>query len=276
VTSCQLLVVSHLQGLLDELPADPGIVPVNLNNLNIPKELNTDSLGENRLFLQPAVAGFEAKWVGTFSARFDERFPTAPKLHEIPTLFKSLTITSGIWGPQVTRIESKADLQIWIKMQDAVHPGLSRILLSIEKGFFANSRTAGWMPWSNQVVVDSSVWNDFVEFWNEAFRQTIEQYGLTPDFDFRCTRCGRRRRDGFARYSKSRLLGFIGERITQLFFAHQADLQFLPIEGGRVHSYSGIPQALRRIIAVVPQKVLVALWVTSRTPKRRKCSICSQ
>ena len=223
--------VSHDKALLDALPKANFISPISLQDLGLPAELAGNQLAENRFLLTNKLTSNTSDFVGFVSARWDERFPTWPNLDRLDSLLTEDFNHSNYYFSPQTIMASGPQVVSWIKAQDAVHPGMSKVLfevldeLSVQN--FADKSLRG-ISMGNNFIVSHQVAEELIEFWQKGFAYLYEKYGFDLPFNYRCASCGFVSAEGVGRWDRSRHAGFLFERLTALFFATNPEL--IPVE----------------------------------------------
>ena len=160
-------------------------------------------------------------FVGVVSSRLEEREPGRPNFDGFEALVSQMDERS-FWSPKFRRLESRRQIQYWITAQDGIHPGMSRVLSLVQGRLYKDPLlTKGVAANGNQFVVERNQWLQFVEMWRQGLLLVEESFGIDFPYDYRCWKCHRRHPNGYGRYTKERHLGFFGERMTALHFAHQ-------------------------------------------------------
>ena len=271
--SLSVFVVSHDSELLARVPRLPFLRNILLTDLAIPERFKGDSLSENRFFLSEEALDVESDFVGLVSARFEEREPDGPGFEGLLNLAQVMN-ASDCWSPVVRRVESHLDTFLWIKAQDGLHPGMSKILEDCDKELFSHpSSVTGVIFTGNQFIVPREQWIELVHLWRQGLAAVEQKYGLLPSFSYRCFNCGKHKPEGYWRYSPTRHLGFIGERLTALIIAHSG-LQ----PAKEVTNMAVQPMSFRHLFspsfADLLGRLIPGLWILGRFPRRRHCNIC--
>lgn len=271
--SLSVFVVSHDSELLAKVPRLPFLRNILLTELAIPERFKGDSLSENRFFLAEEALDVDSDFVGLVSARFEEREPDGPGFEGLLDLAQAMN-THDCWSPVVRRVESHLDTFLWIKAQDGLHPGMSKILETCDEELFNHpSKATGVIFTGNQFIIPREQWIELVHLWRQGLAKVEEKYGLLPSFSYRCFNCGKHRPSGYWRYSPARHLGFIGERLTALIVAHSG-LQ----PAKNVASIAVKPMAFRQFLnsplAATLGLAIPGVWILGRLLRRRNCSIC--
>jgi hypothetical protein len=220
-------VVSHDEQLLDAVALRPFIKTVLLSDLNIPEEYRSESLAENRYLVGNDWVDESFDFYGFASARWNDRFPSWPKLENLDNLVAKLPEDSNsIYLAPICWRLSSTQVPQWINDQDLLHPGMSEILKSLTR-FNSMDFTAGHtysLVMGNNFVVPKGVAFDFLEFWHKSFQFLTSQYELNFPFGYRCHICGLQSEWGIDRWTRTRHSGFLMERVSALFFLSRPDL----------------------------------------------------
>ena len=226
----ELFVVSHLDSLLNQIEAGHSLVPVNLERLNISAEFRGNYLAESRLFLSDLPSKSKAKVVGTLSARWGERFPSLPRLDELPILLSSLPPNS-FFAPLITPILGKLGLKAWLMLQEADHPGISNLLRPIFVGSISKYSGGpsikpkfGYAVLGGQIVLQRHDFLKLTDFMKSNIYRVVNEHGLHPPFKYACSDCGLEFTHGVGRWEDSRHLGFLAERFLASFFIVHPEL----------------------------------------------------
>jgi hypothetical protein len=261
-----LFVLSHDQEILDSLPKIEHLIPVNLNDLDIPAAYRGQSLSENRFFLSSLAANADSDYIGVISGRYAERYPDAPGLGDLAAVAQSLALNE-FYAPWVRSIRNKRELSTWVNSQDGVHPGMAKVINSLIS--YEHQSLGGNVFGGNQFILSRRDWFDFLEFWKRTFGKSFDKWGLTPPFSFRCWNCGSSKPDGFHTYGPARQAGFLGERITAMYFATKVSL--VPSKFSKVSYYHPSFTAIFGKFSAVQ---LERLWTISKLWKRPFCRVC--
>jgi hypothetical protein len=264
--SLSLFVLSHDPGILAGLPDAEHIVKVNLEELDIPEQFKGQSLSENRFFLSSHCDNVTTDFVGVVSGRYEERYPFAPGLDQLDAVASQLK-PGEYFTPWARTLRNKSELELWVNTQDGVHPGMASVLNKLFE--YSELNSVGTVFGGNQLILPRAEWDQFVQHWRTSFEKSIQNWGKEIPFSYRCWNCGSFKPNGFHTYGPKRHLGFLGERITALFFAMHAELK--PSTLGRITSYN---QLFARIFSGLSPKALEMIWVTSKLPVRFSCKVC--
>ena len=161
--SLSLFVLSHDQSILDSLPKLEYLIPINLNDLDIPLKYRGQSLSENRFFLSQLADKVESDFVGVISGRYSERYPAAPEFVKLGSVASGLG-SNEFYAPWVRGLRTNRELVTWINTQDGVHPGMAKVLHSLIN--FDPQSTGGNVFGGNQFILARRDWIDFLSFWN--------------------------------------------------------------------------------------------------------------
>jgi hypothetical protein len=226
----ELFVVSHLDSLLSQIEAGDSIVPINLDRLEISSEFRGNHLAESRVFLSDVPLQAKAKVVGTLSARWGERFPSLPKLDDLPIPLSSLPPNS-FFAPLITPISGRLGLKAWLMLQDVDHPGIANLLRPIFN--MSNSKDSGNLPMrpkygyavlGGQIVLQRHEFLKLTEFMRSNIYRVVNEHGIHPPFKYACSDCGLKFTHGVGRWEDSRHLGFLAERFLASFFIIHPEL----------------------------------------------------
>jgi hypothetical protein len=272
--SLSVFVVSHDSDLLAKVPRLPFLRNILLTDLAIPERFKGDSLSENRFFLDEDALDVDSDFVGLVSARFEEREPDGPGFEGLWDLAQKMG-SNDCWSPRVQEAESYLDTSIWIKAQNGIHPGMSKILkVCNEKLFHNSSEETGVIFTGNQFIIPRAQWIRLVDLWRQGLAEVEEKYGLLPPFSYRCFNCGKHKPTGYWRYTPARHLGFIGERLTALILAHSGLQPAKDIISMTVLPKSLLRRFLPPRLADALGGIIPGLWVLGRFTRRRNCNIC--
>jgi hypothetical protein len=234
-TLLALHVFSHDSRIFHKVPDSPEIVKILLSNLTVDEQFKGEQLAENRFFISKESNCISADLIGCVSARWDERFPTYPKLDELHFYAKNLKMHEVI-APQ-SLILNKSQFTSWLKNQDAVHPGISKLLHEAINQFSISMEGKSYnLVMGNNFIISSEVYEDFLIFWRQGFEYFHRKYGFRLPFTYRCPRCGFESNNGVGRWEESRHAAFFYERLTALFFANRRDLKLLGFKDGKMIS----------------------------------------
>lgn len=259
--------LSHDQSILEQLPDAEFMKKVNLENLDIPEEFKGQSLSENRFFLSSLCDQVNTEFVGVVSGRYEARYPYAPALMDLQKVVEKLK-PGEFYTPWARKLRNISELRLWINTQDGVHPGMSRVINTLFD--VSDLQEVGAAFGGNQFILPKAQWDEFVAHWRNSFEEAINTWGKDIPFTYRCWNCGTFKPDGFHTYGPQRHLGFLGERITALFFSSRGDLT--PSNLGRITTYNKVFSAAFKLFS---PKALELMWVVSKLPARIKCSVCS-
>ncbi len=270
--SLTLFVTTHDLALLKKIPTHDFVKPIFLPELDIAERFRGDSLSENRLFVAKEAEQVDTEYVGVVSARFQEREPHVGGFGSIPAILENMTAAS-FWAPRHYAIGSKGDMDFWIQAQGGIHPGMEHVLRRVRGAIFpAPHADWGTLATGNQFIVSNQEWLNFLSNWRLGLALVEAEFGLQPQFGYRCWRCHRPKTEGYSRYSRSRHLGFFGERMTAMHFGHRALLP--PTTVGFTRNYKSA------VASSAPAFVKAALgpsikWLWPITLKRfLPCLVC--
>ena len=215
-----LFVGSHDRHQLDGFESKSWIRKVLFQDLNFEGRVSDQSLAENRLFQSREALEVDTEFVGIISPRI---FARHPSLGNMDLLGKTLgkLLPDERWSPYSTPVTSRRQLHYWVCNQEQGLPGISRTLRHVIEVDYQKKKPIGGVFLGNQFVVHSEIWRDFVLEWRRNFQTVLDMPSSDREFTFRCTSCGALKPDGYFRYGPNRSLGFIGERLTSLSFAHR-------------------------------------------------------
>jgi hypothetical protein len=222
-----MFAVSHDRALLDGLPKRDFIMPILLDELGLPDDLAGNQLAENRLLLTDVLTNNDSAQVGFVSARWNERFPTWPTLESLDQLIYREGETARFYFAPQTILATGPQVRNWIKAQDAVHPGMSKLLFEVLEELSANNlrdSSVRGISMGNNFVISHEVASELLEFWQAGFNYLFDKYGFDLPFEYRCASCGSVSYEGMGRWNRSRHAGFLFERLTALYFATKMDL----------------------------------------------------
>jgi hypothetical protein len=264
--SLSLFVLSHDPSILAALPDSDHLIKVNLEELDIPEEFKGQSLSENRFFLSKLCDDVKSDYVGVVSGRYEARYPYAPTLEQLSEVADGLK-PGEYFTPWARTLRDESELELWVNTQDGVHPGMASVLNTLFE--FRELERVGAVFGGNQFILPRAEWQKFVHHWRSSFEDSIKTWGKDIPFSYRCWNCGSFKPEGFHTYGPKRHLGFLGERITALFFAMHGDL--IPSSRGRLTSYKRV---FARAFSHLSPKALEMTWVISKLPVRIGCKVC--
>jgi len=227
----RVFVVSHDPEFLAKLPKRDFLEPILLGELALPEKFAGNQLAENRFLLTNILTENYFAQVGFVSARWNERFPTWPKLERLDQFLELRGEANKLYFAPQTILATGRQVNNWIKAQDAVHPGMSNLLLDVLEKLSSNNLgdpAIRGISMGNNFVVSHEVATELLEFWQRGFNYLFEKYGFDLPFEYRCASCGIVSHQGVGRWDRSRHAGFLFERLTALYFATRTDL--IPIE----------------------------------------------
>lgn len=228
-------VVSHDPDLLKALPTAPEINRHLLSDLEIPPKFQGEMLAENRFLLTNLLIDKDADYVVFASARWDERFPRWPKIQDIKSALNDGSFPeSSFFAPLSIRV-SGAQAISWIKAQDKVHPGISKIMIDVfrEFGLSIDETRLTTVVMGNNFILSRKDAESFLAFWKTAFAYLVEKHDLNPPFSYRCPKCGLESDDQIGRWSRDRHMGFLLERVSSLYFIANPGLRPFDLSKGR-------------------------------------------
>lgn len=244
------------------------MIPINLNTLRIADAFKGQSLSENRIYLDDLVFDVKTDFVGLVSARYNERVRTNfPRVSELEAVAAQMHYKE-LFAPSSQRVDSKIAYELWIKKQDGEHPGIAQVLERLDTGLnWPTLGHHGFAVLGNQFIVHRDVWFDLVNFWRTGFFSSYKIWGMNAPFSHRCFHCGANKPDGYSRYGPQRHAGFLGERITAMYFA-QRGLELSDL-------CKPDPVVNHALLNILSGKSLGYLWQMSRFPNRFQCEVCA-
>ncbi len=259
--------LGHEDARLAALPRHPWLEPVDLRDLELPSALAGNDLAESRFLLSPRADALadSADYVGMLPARWDERFPTWPRLRELSALAPWLR-RDRLLAPSAHPI-AHARVGAWIRRQDEVHPGMSELLATVRTAWSddaageseASRETAAPLPtprttdssvlapptppptpfgsgwgtavWGSTFIVHRDEFRALLDAFRAAFTVIHAQHALDLPHEYRCPRCGRTSPWGIGRWSDDRHASYFYERVTGLHFARRSGLTLIDHQG---------------------------------------------
>lgn len=217
-------VVTHISADFDQIPISESVYAVNLEELEIPEFVKGNNLAESRFFFSRHPFECSSEVVGFVSARWNDRFPSMPRLGNLGTIVKALP-TSCVFAPLVTAVPSRQALNIWIGLQNLDHPGMGLFLKSVADEALRErarkdlaSRGLGVAILGGQVFLSKDNFLRLTFFMRRHLTDIISHHGKFPRFTYSCSRCGQKFERGVGRWGDSRHLGFLAERLIAMFF----------------------------------------------------------
>lgn len=173
-----LFVVTHCAELFEKIPRYEFIRPILLGDVEIPSRFRGESLSENRLFLSDEALNVDTDFVGVVSSRLEDREPGRPNFDGFEALVSQMDELS-FWSPKFRPLKSRSQIEYWIKAQDGIHPGMSRVLSFVKSKLYGDpTLTGGIAANGNQFVVGRSQWLRFVETWRQGPFLAEEKFGI--------------------------------------------------------------------------------------------------
>ncbi len=232
----QIFVLSHLANLLENIDECAGLTKINLTELELPQALEGSNLGEMRILFQPQLVQVGKSHVGMVSARWSERFPTAPRIENLPAYVRQLP-AGAFYAPKAEHIGSRRNLKKWVHLQNLTHPGMGKYLNKlVDHDPHFQIGEFGWSVLGGQVFLDRDTYLDLARFVSSRTMDFVIREGIEPAFGYRCTTCGARNDHGFGRWTRDRHLGYFVERLFALYFIGRPELIF-----ANILSKDGIP-----------------------------------
>jgi hypothetical protein len=227
--SSVFFVISHLQNDLSPYLDKPNITPINLDLLDIAKPFKSQLLAESRFFLSSHIGNVTEKYIGIGSPRWEERFPTWPSIEETNKLSVNLK-PSEFYSPQ-NLYSKNYNVKNWIKAQDLVHPGISKILNPIWQQINQKERTSDcWIPMGNSFVFHKMDFAEIIETWRDIFF-TFQLNDLENlPFTYRCVKCASVSSEGLGRWKSNRHASYFLERVMALIVASKPNLTAIRLD----------------------------------------------
>lgn len=224
-------VVSHDPNLLEKVPEHNSLSRHLLSELDIPEAFQGEFLAENRFFLTNGLIESGSRFVGIASARWNDRFQSWPKLENMHVAIEPYSSCENVAFAPLAMHVSGRQAKAWILAQDSVHPGMSNILIDLMESLNLriDDDEYSHVVMGNNFVVEIERAQDFLEFWQKSFFYIVDKHGLTPPFSYRCAKCGKTNDYGIGRWSATRHIGFLLERVSSLYFMTNSSLRFFDL-----------------------------------------------
>lgn len=222
-------VTSHLQNELSPYRDKPNIIPINLDLLDIAEQFKSQLLAECRLFLSSRIDNVTEEYIGIGTPRWDERFPKWPGIEKTNNLSVNLR-PFEFYSPQ-NLYSKNYNVKNWVKAQDLVHPGISKILNPIWQQINQKEKTSDcWIPMGNSFVFHKTDFAEILETWrNIFFTFQLSDLENLP-FTYRCVKCGSVSPEGFGRWKSNRHASYFLERVMALIVASKPNLTAIRLD----------------------------------------------
>src|SRR5579872_4421535 len=169
-----VFVLYHDQRVLDAIPRQDFLVPVNLSTLDIGR-FQDNLLGESRAFLSD-ISDVEDDYIGFVNARWDQKY------FQLHTRLATL-------GHEVERLAAPGWILCpfratnWVANTQLYHPSMMPLLeeLSGTAGLPLNNDKES--VWCNDFICHRSVFFDWRRFWRQMFGHFDGKYGLKLPFN---------------------------------------------------------------------------------------------
>lgn len=180
-----------------------GYEPFDLARTNLPNEI-----AESRFFLSNYAENLQSEYIGVVSGSWDRKYGSLVSLHNLHTkvyymLQKDIILFADYAPPT------------WVEDSDRNHPGMGVLIEELASAMGVtnyHTRTV----YANTFVCHKSIWQDFLQFWKQAYDYCNNKYGLNPPFDQ-------------GRFDSNRKVAYLYERITMLYFASK-NFKFLRVD----------------------------------------------
>jgi len=220
------------------IPKNSSVEFINLSQLRIPEQYLGNQLAESRIFLSDILERSltEYEYIGIIPARWNARFPEYELNSAVTTLLHARN-NNVVVAPMASTLRSRNSISTWIRHNDLFHPGISRYLNDIQDSSTNNQYVGKAFEYqpvailSNTFLIHSSIFQNLLQFWRENFFQFLSSDFPKYDFTYRCRICGFISSDGVGRFDNSRHSGFLGERLTSLFFLSKENLKVVLPDG---------------------------------------------
>lgn len=210
----KIFVLSHTTHLLDKLPIEHHIYPVDLGALPVGVFQN-NQLSESRAFFVDWGLWW-VSYIGFASARWDEKFPSVLNLASL----KHLPLRPDmVWCPM------KATPG-WIAHSCQWHPGMERLFSELGEltGQSVEDMNLRSTVWCNSFICHKNIFKDLARFVRRYVQIFYHRYGF--NLPFKCfPSCYKT--DPYLRH-----FGFWSERLTAWYFASRVGLQVCEIPSG--------------------------------------------
>jgi hypothetical protein len=109
---------------------------------------------------------------------------------------------------------------------DLEHPGMTAVLGRVATEFGLTA-TPHPVPYANSFVCHRDEWFRLLDAFGSMLSAVLDRYGPHPPYRYRCRQCGTVSDTGSRRYTSTRHLAYLGERLTMLHFASRPDIHFV-------------------------------------------------
>jgi hypothetical protein len=235
----ELFVVGHADATLSTVPQAPGITVVDLRTLTLDPSFD-DRFAESSFLLSPEARATTADVVGLCSANYDRKWPEPPHLVDLPRLARRL-------APGQALGEELAPLDAWMASAEHNHPGLAAILRRLA-GTFDLDLHQTRVPGANTFLCSREEWFHLLDVFGTLLGAALDWYGFDQPFRYRCPDCESVSDTGYGRWTATRHVAYLGERITRLIFASRPGVEFsTPPEFERASQLRFVEGRLRRM-----------------------------
>ena len=220
-----LFVASHDSRQLYNVPEAIYIRRVELERINLPEPLRGELMAESRIYFDHDFRTCDSKYVGLCSPRWNERFPSWPKINQLDKPTFGLE-GRQIFAPQALTTKT-ANIPKWIKSQDLVHPGISKFLFEIWNEIGDLSIRKSWLPMGNTYVLPHEVFVEVMIKWDYLFPLVSRNHFSELNFSHKCIKCGLESAAGVGRWKANRQASYLLERMIALIFASIKDIEVI-------------------------------------------------
>ena len=212
----RIFVAGHTDELLATVANGDEFTTVDLRSLTLDRPFQGNQFAESRFLLSAEAREVQTDYVGFCGASYDKKFPVIPHLAALPQIARRLRPSIGL-GPCLS--------DKWLAESEHVHPGIGAILdrVATEFGLTMLPRPE---PYANTFVCHRDEWLRLLDVFQTMLTAILDWYGPAVPFRYRCLRCGAVSDAGSGRYTSARHMGFLGERLTMLYFSSRADIHF--------------------------------------------------
>jgi hypothetical protein len=217
--SVELFVVGHSDAALAQIPPAQGITAVDLRPYAA-RLADGDLYAESAFLLADDSWQSGADFVGLCSASYDRKWPALPHLVDLPRVAHGLDPERAIGEELLPPSE-------WMRSAERNHPGLVAILERLASTFGLELSDGCRSPGANTFVCRRDVFLRFQTTFAQLLTTAIDWYGVDVPFGYRCPECGTVSESGYGRWTRSRHIGYLGERITRLIFSSTPDVTFV-------------------------------------------------
>jgi hypothetical protein len=209
--------MAHTDANLARVPRAVGITAVDLRTVSVPADYE-DRLAETKFLLAPQARETTADYVGLCSVNYDRKWPDPPHLADLPRLARHL-------GPSLALGEGLIGLDEWMASAEWHHPGLAAVLERVAETFDLELHNVP-VPGANTFICHREHYLWMLDRFSAMMEAVFDWYGTEIPFRYRCPDCGTSSDSGYGRWTDSRHVGYVGERLTRLIFATRPDISF--------------------------------------------------